>query len=425
MAGNGPRVVMLTPDQEQIDRRILLQAESLMVAGSQVWILGLSSLQEAQGLPSGVDLIRVSAATARLSAVVSILRQSYRRLRARAALTPALMLARRVFESVWVHPERPFTQCFLEPALQLGADVYVAHDLPVLPTAVEAAKRIGAKVVYDAHELYPDQEFARLLRRRWRTVERLYIHCADAVTTVNPAIAAVLAARYGIAQPLVLYNCPPRYPHLESKPRIFHDTWRLPPSARIVLYQGGLTPHRNLDGLVRALAYVQNREVIAVFLGDGPERERLVRLVRRLGMTNRVYFHPAVPQSHLLHYTASADLGIIPYLTTSKNTWLCTPNKLFEFLQAEVPILAHDLPELRRIITGEEIGRIAMLSSPQALAAAVDELFAGSDPGRCYQQAVRQAKERYCWEHEERKLLALYRKFAAIPAQGAMGQVVG
>lgn len=425
MGSNRPRVVMLTPDQEQIDRRILLQAGSLTAAGYRVRVLGLPALREAQGLPSGVDLIRVSAATARLSTVVLILRRSYRRLRARATLTPALVLARRVFESVWVHPERPFTQCFLEPALQLCADVYVAHDLPVLPAAVEAAKRIGAKVVYDAHELYPDQEFARLLRRRWRAVEHLYIHCADAVTTVNPAIAAELEARYGIAQPLVLYNCLPRYPHLESKPRLFHDTWKLPPSTRTVLYQGGLAPHRNLDGLVRALAYVQNREVVAVFLGDGPEQERLARLVRRLGMTNRVYFHPAVPQSHLLRYTASADLGIIPYLATSKNTWLCTPNKLFEFLQAEVPILAHDLPELRRIIAGEGIGRVALLSSPKALAAAVDEWFAGSDPGRCYQQALRQAKERYCWEHEERKLLALYLKFAAVPARGATGQVVG
>src|SRR5262249_37083042 len=153
----------------------------------------------------------------RLSAVVLILRRSYRRLRARSTLTPALVLARRVFESMWIHPERPFTHCFLEPALQLCADVYVAHDLPVLPAAVEAAKRVGAKVVYDAHELYPDQEFARLLRRRWRAVERFYICGADAVTTVNPAIAADLEARYGVARPLELYNCPPYYLHPKSK----------------------------------------------------------------------------------------------------------------------------------------------------------------------------------------------------------------
>ena len=157
------------------------------------------------------------------------------------------------------------------------------------------------------------------------------------------------------------------------------------------------------------MAYVQNREAIAVLLGDGSEQKRLTILARRLGVTHRVYFHPAVPQQHLLTYTASADVGIIPYLPTSPNTRLCTPNKLFEFLQAEVPILAHDLPELRRIIAGEGIGQVTMLSSPQALAAAIDAWFAAPDPGHCYQEALRQAKERYCWEHEEPKLLALYR----------------
>lgn len=208
---------------------------------------------------------------------------------------------------------------------------------------------------------------------------------------------------------MVLYNSLPRHPYLESKPRLFHETLKLPPSTRTVLYQGGLVPHRNLNGLVRAMAYVQNREVAAVFLGDGPEQRRLARLARRLGISNRVYFHPAVPQSHLLRYTASADLGIIPYLATSKNTWLCTPNKLFEFLQAEVPILAHDLPALRLIIAGEGIGKVATLSSPKALAAAVDQWFDTLDSDRPYQEALRQAKERYCWEHEEQKLLALYR----------------
>lgn len=408
MGGNRFRVVMLTRDREQIDRRILLQAGSLTAAGYQVMVLGLPSLQDDQGLPPGVELIRVSATASRRAALMSALRRGYRRLQTRALLKPALLLAQRIVESLRVHPERPFTQCFLEPAVKLRADVYVAHDLPVLPAAIEAAKRSGAKVVYDAHELYPDQEFAPLLRRYWRAVERRYIRCASAVTTVNPAIAAELEACYGISRPLVLYNCIPRHPHLESKPRLFHETWKLPPSTRVVLYQGGLAPHRNLNGLVRAMADVQNRKVVAVFLGDGPEQGRLAHLVRRLGVSNRVYFHPAVPQSRLLRYTASADLGIIPYLATSKNTWFCTPNKLFEFLQAEVPILAHDLPELRRIIAGEGIGRVTMLSSPKALAAAIDEWFDAPDSDRAYQEALRKAKELYCWEHEEHKLLTLY-----------------
>jgi glycosyltransferase involved in cell wall biosynthesis len=408
MRSSGPRVVMLTPDRDRIDRRILLQAKSLTVAGYQVTILGRPSLHDNQELPAEVELIKPSPKSSPRAALISALRRSYRRLQTQAALKPALWLAQRLVDSVQVHPERPFTQLFLEPAAKLRADIYVAHDLPVLPAAIEAATSNGAKVVYDAHELFPDQEFAPLLRRYWRAVERRYIQRASAVTTVNPAIAAELAACYTIAQPVVLYNSLPWHPHLESKPRLFHEALNLPPSTRTVLYQGGLVPHRNLTSLVRSMAYVQNRQVVVIFLGDGPEQKRLTRQARRLGVSDRVRFHPAVSQAHLLRYTASADLGIIPYLATSKNTKLCTPNKLFEFLQAEVPILAHDLPVLRLIIAGEGIGRVSTLSSPKSLATAVDEWFDTCGSGQSYQDALRQAKARYCWEREEQKLLTLY-----------------
>ena len=267
--------------------------------------------------------------------------------------------------------------------------------------------------MYDAHELYPEQEFSALLRHRWRRIERRLISRTDAVTTVNPAIAAALERRYRIPRPTVLYSCPPRLGPVEPVSRRFHDHWRLDPSMRIVLYQGGLVPHRNLAGLLRAMRHVRCRGVIAVLMGDGPERQRLSALARRLGVEGRVRFHPAVPSEALLDYTASADLGIIPYVASSENTRLCTPNKLFELIQAEVPILAHDLPELRRIVAGEGLGVVRDLTTPEGIAKAIDEYFEAADDGQAYREALRRAKERYCWEREEQTLLDVYQRIAA------------
>src|SRR5438093_1111501 len=88
MQSNGPRVTMLTPDRDQIDRRILLQAGSLTMAGCQVTILGLPSLRGAQWLPSGVKLVQVSTQTSRETAAIFTLRRSYQQLQARTALAP-------------------------------------------------------------------------------------------------------------------------------------------------------------------------------------------------------------------------------------------------------------------------------------------------------------------------------------------------
>ena len=65
---------------------------------------------------------------------------------------------------------------------------------------------------------------------------------------------------------------------------------------------------------------------------------------------SRIHFLDPVSQDELLSWTAGADIGIVPYPPIDLNSRLCTPNKLFEFIVAEVPILANDLPELRRFV---------------------------------------------------------------------------
>jgi glycosyltransferase involved in cell wall biosynthesis len=403
-------VVMLTPDREQIDRRILLQAHSLSHAGYRVTLVGLPSLRGGQAIPAGVDLVTATPGRSASVALGLGIWRSYRRLVASPMPARGARWLRWILESLWVNPAGSFAASLREPALALRGHIYVAHDLPVLPVAIEAGARIGARIVYDAHELYPEQEFSPLLRRRWRRIERESIARVDAVTTVNPAIAVALERRYGIPRPIVLYSCPPWQAPAEPAPRRFHERWLLDRSTRIVLYQGGLTPHRNLEGLLRAMRHVRRRDVIIVLMGDGSERRRLSALAGRLGLEGRVRFHPAVAPEALLDYTASADLGIIPYLASSENTRLCTPNKLFELIQAEVPILAHELPELRRIVAGEGLGLVRDLATPEGIALAIDEYFEAAGDGEAYRDALRRAKKRYSWERQERELLDVYRR---------------
>lgn len=412
---------MLTPDRDRVDRRILLQAKSLQRAGCRVAVLTLPSVEADADWPSGVELIRASDAATPTTWVMSRLWRLYRRLAGRAQLASALMLARRAFETLLIVPDRPFAETFREPALAWAADVYVAHDLPVLPVAAEVAARRGVPFVYDTHELYPEQEFAALLRRRWRAIEARHIHGAAAVLTVNASIASELETRFGIARPVVLYNVLPETPPVRPRSRRLHEALGLDPRSRLVLYQGGLVRHRNLEGVIRGLARVRTPGVVAVFLGDGPIRSRLETLAARAGTKQRVRFHPAVSQGALLEYTASADLGLVPYLDTSPNTRLTTPNKLFEYIQAEVPILASDLPELRRLVEGEGLGLVRRLDSPDRVGAAVDEWFA--DPGRelpC-REALRRAKRRYAWEREEPKFLDVFRRLGVQVSAGATG----
>ena len=85
------------------------------------------------------------------------------------------------------------------------------------------------------------------------------------------------------------------------------------------------------------MAHVRTPDIALVFLGPGVEkRPELSEIAAGAGtLGSRVFFLlDAVDQRQLLEFTASADIGIIPYPPIDLNSRLCTPNKLFEFIVA-------------------------------------------------------------------------------------------
>src|SRR5690606_20535366 len=91
---------------------------------------------------------------------------------------------------------------------------------------------------------------------------------------------------------------------------------------------------------------------------------------------NNVFFHDWVSQSALISILKEADLGVIPYLGDELlNNYYCTPNKLFEYIHAEVPICASNLPELVRFVDGFKIGKTYCLSTPLNIAEAIKDML--------------------------------------------------
>src|SRR5205085_12556213 len=88
----------------------------------------------------------------------------------------------------------------------------------------------------------------------------------------------------------------------------------------------------------------------------------------------RVHVIPAVPQRDLLAYCASADVGVIPYQAVDLNNYYTSPNKLFDFIQAGLPIVASDLPYLHKVIVSDGLGVVAKLDSPLAYADAINSV---------------------------------------------------
>ena len=285
---------------------------------------------------------------------------------------------------------------FRRAALERPAALYFASDLYTLPGLAKAAQRHDARLVFDSRELYGhlDSTAGRpWVRAVWQAVERRFIRRADVVFTVNESIAERLTQTYRIAPPVVLHNVPERR-SVPSTNRLREATG-FPAEQPIVLYQGGLREGRGLTALIAAMAEVP--EAALAIIGDGPFEAEARRLAAPLG--DRACFLGFIPPDDLPIYTAGADLGTLLIEPLTESLRLALPNKLFEYLMAEVPVLASPIPEVRRIVEGFDVGLVADPANDHDLVTALRQSLT-DEPARARWRAnAPRALDAYAWEH--------------------------
>jgi glycosyltransferase involved in cell wall biosynthesis len=402
-------VLMLCHDQH-LDRRVVAQAVTLIREGHSVHLLALSFDAQTthELMPEGIQLTRIGLnhiipenpiykgyikRQHKLNDILNWMTNRYvrrqnvfQRLFNYASqlnwqLYKVLLLAR--YHNRSLHDPLPFRQAFVSHGIEYPCDLVQVHDLPALEAGSELAGLWKVPLVYDAHELYPEQKsFSRAQRNICSKAERRLIKNADLVFAVNQSIGEEMSRRYQIPQPVTLLNAidPPSEFDPEARYDLLRERLGLSAQRRILLFQGGFAPHRNLEVLIEAMAHVRSADVDLVMMGFGTFGEVLKEKAARLGLLGaRVHFLPAVPQGELLQHSASADVGIIPYPHVDLNSYYCTPNKLFEFIQAGLPILANDSPELNRFVKDNDFGYSARMDNPKRMALAIDEVFCATE----------------------------------------------
>lgn len=384
------RVVSVCTD-DRVDRRILDGARTLAEAGwSTLVIAGAppGDLNDEASYPD-VPIFRLLGMHVRPDAIPSVAHD-----RALAAVEQA----GRSF---------PWHQRVLAALLAFPCEVIIANDLPQLPAAILAAHAHGAALVYDAHEFYPSQPFTKGVAVALEDMERALVAHAQQLVTVNDSIADVMAMKYHCPRPHVVLNCPSRrhHPVLRKEDSPLRAFVSATPAQRVLLYQGNLGPSRNLEELVDGMAHVQTPDVLLAFMGKSSALgEALKERARARGLLGtRIHFIPEKSAAELLMWTVGADAGIIPYPHSDMNTWLVSPNKLFEFLAAGLPILASHGPELRRFVGDLGVGVNAHLATPQDFARAIDGFFAQSIDG--FRARAADVATRFTWEHEGQQWL--------------------
>jgi glycosyltransferase involved in cell wall biosynthesis len=287
-------------------------------------------------------------------------------------------------------------------------DVIHAHDLNTLPVAVALGRRRSIPVVYDAHELYPDiSTLSRREQRVWRFIEKRLIRRTAAVVTVCESISRELADRHSIAPPAVILNSPPRgragAPNGDASLR---SALGCADDEPLILYQGGFSANRGLEGLIESLRYVETG--LLVLMGWGQLEATLRELVLELDLSPRVRFVAPVPQAEVVKAAAGADIGVIPYRPIGLNNLYSTPNKLFDYMASGLAIAGSRLPEIERFVRGEQLGVTFDPADPHDIGAALNFLVCHDTERIAMGERSLAASTQYAWETQADVLRRVY-----------------
>jgi glycosyltransferase involved in cell wall biosynthesis len=188
--------------------------------------------------------------------------------------------------------------------------------------------------------------------------------------------------------------------------------WRL--SERALVYVGMTQPHKNLDGLLRALALLaQDCPTDSVTLAIiGPEvptqRATLLARAQALGVSDRIRLLGWLPDDEvrLAYHLASAV--VLPSLAEGFGL------TMLEAMQCGAPCVASDIPALREVV--EQGGNALLVEpcNPGELARAIATLLDDPERARAFGARSRRIfEQRFQLERSVERSVASYRRIVA------------
>lgn len=295
--------------------------------------------------------------------------------------------------------------------------VIIVRDLPLMLAGIVIGRLLGARVVFDMAECYPEM---------YRSIQRFTGFNLTRAIVRNPAITAVYERlvlslcdhalvvieesrdrllRMGVpGKKITVVSNTPDISRADDRVK-YHEGREL----RLV-YVGFLTRLRGLDvlleGVRKFLDMSGGSSPIKVdLIGKGSAREELEERVGQLDLGPIVTIHGWLEPKQVEGLLDRGNVGVLPYRVCEH--WNHTiPNKLFDYMAAGMPVLATEVGPIARIVRAVGCGVICRDQDPDDLAQCLSRLANPEIRQSLASAGVRGVRERHNWEMDERRLVA-------------------
>jgi glycosyltransferase involved in cell wall biosynthesis len=287
----------------------------------------------------------------------------------------------------------------LEKALfNENANIYTANDLETLEAVTNVALTLDKGVVYDSHELCPEcYSRTDIGLKIWKWHERKLLPRVNSIITTNKYRANIIKDHYSLKhRPYVVGNIP-----MKSKIQFKEadDTIDL-------VYVGGISEGRGLLEFVYAMKELPDYFRLN-FLGFGGLEKKVETIVRDSQLEGKVVFHESVKSSEVVDTISKFDIGIVTYIPDNLNNYYCSPNKLYEYIQAGLGIVSIDLPEPHDVIKECNNGFLFKEYTTECISNTIKR-FDIKNVNQFKKNSL-VARSKYNWETQEDLILSIYK----------------
>lgn len=299
-------------------------------------------------------------------------------------------------------------RAMLKIARQTRADLTIVHSeagLWVGSQLLDEGFRVGVDFEdWFSEDLLPEARLSRPIAQLKELECRLIRECQYCLTT-SDAMATAIATAYDAPKPTVIYNCFPwsERAYIDQKICDRKD----PNLPSLHWFSQTIGPGRGLEGLFRALPYLNIPMEIHLRGNCSDSAHQWLKELVPEGWSDRIFIHPTVPNHELLSRIAEHDVGLALESHQILSRDLTITNKLFQYLQAGLAVIATDTAGQREVFNRcPQIGKLVVNEFPEILAQALKEQVCNN---RILEDAksasLKIAQEAFCWEENSANLL--------------------
>lgn len=265
-----------------------------------------------------------------------------------------------------------------------------SNDLDTLPACFLASKMKSNTLVFDSHEYFT--EVPELIPRPkiqafWKKIEHFILPQLTKVITVCNGIAEIYRKEYNIDVKVVR-----NVPFLKASSPLSKK------SEKIILYQGAINVNRGIETMVKAMQYIDGATL--QLIGKGDISASIQELIEQLDLKDKIIMLGEIPYQELKNYTQQATIGLSLEENVGLNYQLALPNKLFDYIHAEIPVLVADLPEMNALVKQYQLGEVAQSTDPKVLANQLNEMLKNEPQLNSWKANAAKAKQELNWEKE-------------------------